>query len=223
MCTVQGVQCNEFKICKKLSFVNRAYGDTIEDNLVIVKETVKSRGNKQYAWQRKQEVFMATEIERKFLVKNSEWQKESAGKKYKQGYFPVAGRAITLRVRSCGEKAFITIKGEPRGFSRTEFEYEIPVKDADIMLDTLCLKPLIEKTRYLVKVDDLLWELDVFHGENEGLIIAEVELESEAQQIVLPNWIKREVTGELKYCNSTLVRYPFSKWSELDKKKHWNE
>ena len=167
--------------------------------------------------------FMEMEIERKFLVKNTEWEKESEGKRYRQGYFPVAGRAITLRVRTCGEQAFITIKGEPKGFSRAEFEYEIPVKDADIMLDTLCLKPLIEKTRYLVKVNSLLWELDVFHGENEGLIIAEVELESETQQIVLPDWIKREVTGDLKYYNSTLVRYPFSKWSELDKKKHWTE
>lgn len=166
-------------------------------------------------------ITMATEIERKFLVKNTEWQKGSIGKKYRQGYFPVDGRAITLRVRTCGKQAFITIKGEPIGLARIEFEYEIPVKDADIMLDTLCLKPLVEKTRYLVKFNGLLWELDVFHGENEGLIIAEVELESETQQIVLPDWIKKEVTGDLKYYNSTLVRYPFSKWSELDKKKHW--
>ncbi len=169
------------------------------------------------------EFFMAMEIERKFLVKNNEWQKESAWKNYRQGYFPVTGRAITLRVRTCGEKAFITIKGEPRGFSRPEFEYEIPVKDANIMLDTLCLTPLIEKTRYLVNVNGLVWELDVFHGENEGLIIAEVELESETQYIALPDWIKREVTGDLKYYNSTLVRYPFSKWNELDKQKHWKE
>jgi len=168
---------------------------------------------------------MTTEIERKFLVKNNEWLKnlEGKGKRYRQGYFPVAGRAITLRIRTCGEKTFLTIKGEAKGLTRMEFEYEVPVKDADIMLDTLCLKPLIEKTRYLVKANDgLLWELDVFHGDNEGLIIAEVELESEKQQIILPDWIKREVTGDLKYYNSTLVRYPFSKWSELDTKKHWD-
>lgn len=164
---------------------------------------------------------MAVEIERKFLVKNSEWQKKAEGKKYKQGYFPTAGRAITLRVRTCEKKAFLTIKGEPKGFSRIEFEYEIPVKDADIMLDTLCIKPLIEKTRYLVKINDRLWEIDVFHGENEGLIIAEIELESVSQQIDFPEWLGKEVTGDIKYYNSTLVRYPFSKWSELDKKKHW--
>lgn len=167
-------------------------------------------------------LIMATEIERKFLVKNNEWRKssEGEGKRYRQGYFPVAGKAITLRVRACNEKAFITIKGEPKGLARTEFDYEIPVEDANIMLDTLCLKPLIEKTRYLVKANGLLWEIDVFHGENEGLIIAEVELESETQKIILPYWIKREVTGDLKYYNSTLVRYPFSRWSKPDKKKH---
>ena len=164
---------------------------------------------------------MAVEIERKFLVKNTEWQKKAEGKRYRQGYFPVAGRAITLRVRTCEEKAFLTVKGEPNGLARAEFGYEVPVNDADIMLDTFCLKPLIEKTRYLVRINGNLWEIDVFHGENEGLIIAEVELESETQQVVLPEWVGKEVTGDMKYYNSTLVRYPFSKWNETDKNKYW--
>jgi len=107
------------------------------------------------------------EIERKFLVKNVDWISGITGTEYRQGYFPVLDKAVTLRVRSCGEKAYLTIKGELQGCARDEFEYEVPVPDAELMFK-LCVKPLIEKTRYLIKYDQNIWEVDVFSGENSG-------------------------------------------------------
>jgi len=165
---------------------------------------------------------MHNEIERKFLVKNMNWMEGAQCKKYRQGYFPVAPNTISMRVRICEREAFLTIKSKQQGqgFTRKEFEYEIPVNDAEIILDTICLKPTIEKTRYLLRYDSNLWEIDVFHGENEGLVIAEIELESETQQIILPDWVGKEVTCDLKYYNSMLVRYPFAKWSKRDILQH---
>jgi CYTH domain-containing protein len=155
---------------------------------------------------------MAKEIERKYLVKGEQWRTLATGIIYRQGYIPTAGNQ-TVRVRLVGEQGYLTIKGPRIGISRTEFEYPIPLEDAQEMLLNLCAKPLIEKKRYKIKYQDLIWEVDEFFGENAGLIIAEVELESENQLIDLPDWIDCEVTDP-KYFNSNLIKHPYSKWEE---------
>ncbi len=153
---------------------------------------------------------MGKEIERKYLVKSNEWKSLAQGVVYRQGYIATVGKQ-TVRVRIAGNQGYLTIKGENIGVTRSEFEYPIPVKDAAEMLDTLCDRPLIEKTRYKIPIGDLIWEVDEFTGENEGLVIAEVELQSENQVIELPQWIDRQVT-EPKYYNSSLAKYPYSQW-----------
>lgn len=164
---------------------------------------------------------MGTEIERKYLVKPTEWrshiqklQREfpEIGEQYCQGYIPTQNRT-TVRLRVIGNQGYLTIKSPTQGYTRSEFEYLIPVTDAQQMLQTLCAKPLIEKTRYKINFGNKIWEVDEFTGENKGLIIAEVELESEAQEIDIPYWIDREVRDK-KYFNSSLVKYPYSKWQE---------
>lgn len=130
---------------------------------------------------------------------------------YRQGYLST-DKARTVRVRIAGDEAFITIKGPASGISRPEFEYEIPVSDAAAMLDELCLKPLIEKHRYTLEYKGMQWEVDEFFGENRGLIVAEVELDSADQAVELPDWIGSEVTGDARYFNSSLITHPFSQW-----------
>jgi CYTH domain-containing protein len=155
---------------------------------------------------------MATEIERKFLVKGDKWKSLGVGVVYRQGYLPTAGKQ-TVRVRVIGDRGYLTIKGPRVSISRAEYEYAIPFKDAEEMLDTLCLRPLIEKKRYKIQYKDLIWEVDEFSGENEGLVLAEVELSNEQQTIELPDWIDREVRDP-KYFNSNLVKYPYSQWKK---------
>jgi CYTH domain-containing protein len=154
---------------------------------------------------------MGKEIERKFLVKDSSWRAQDAGKRYRQGYLSTV-KERTVRVRSVGDKAYLTIKGITVGASRPEYEYEIPVADANEMLDQLCERPLIEKTRYRIQHDGLVWEIDEFEGENRGLITAEVELKDEHQSVAVPAWVGEEVTGDPRYFNANLVATPFSKW-----------
>ena len=153
---------------------------------------------------------MAKEIERKYLVKGNQWKTLAQGMVYRQGYIPTVGKQ-TVRVRIVGNQGYLTIKGENVGSTRSEFEYPIPVQDAEEMLHTLCDRPLIEKTRYKIPQGDLVWEVDEFAGENAGLVIAEVELQEENQQIELPEWIERQVTDP-KYYNSNLAKHPYSKW-----------
>ena len=153
---------------------------------------------------------MGKEIERKFLVKGDAWRSLAVGVLYRQGYIYTKS-GVAVRVRIVGDSGFLTIKGVTNGISRSEFEYPIPLDDAKEMLETLCHKPLIEKTRYKIPVGKLVWEVDEFCGENQGLIIAEVELQHENQVIILPDWIDREVKHP-KYYNSNLVKKPFSKW-----------
>ena len=158
---------------------------------------------------------MPTEIERKFLVSDSDddWRTAEGVRSapFRQGYLSLQpGR--TVRVRIAGEQAFITIKGERTGLARAEFEYAIPLADATYMLDHLCERPLIEKTRYFVPHNDLLWEIDVFSGDNAGLIVAEIELDHADQAITLPHWVGPEVTDDVRYYNSHLVKWPYSKW-----------
>ena len=154
---------------------------------------------------------MGTEIERKYLVKGTEWKKLTPGKRYCQGYIATVGKQ-TVRVRIAGEQGYLTIKGASVGSVRSEFEYPIPVEDAEEMLNTLCDRPLIEKIRYKIPYQNFIWEVDEFLGENQGLIIAEVELEREDQVVPFPNWISQQVSDP-KYFNSNLVKHPYSQWS----------
>jgi adenylate cyclase len=156
---------------------------------------------------------MATEIERKFLVRGDCWRSLASGLCYRQGYLSTeAGR--TVRVRVVGDKGYLTIKGVMKGASRSEYEYAIPWRDANEILATLCEKPLIEKIRYRVPFAGLIWEIDEFLGMNKGLILAEVELESEGQRIDKPDWIERELTGDPRYFNSSLTKNPFKTWKD---------
>lgn len=154
---------------------------------------------------------MAIEIERKFLVKGNEWRCLGFGKVYRQGYIYTHNQT-TVRVRIVGNQGYLTIKGKAIGIGRDEFEYLIPLTDAQEMLEKLCDRPLIEKTRYKIPQGDLVWEVDEFIGENQGLIIAEVELTDEDQKVELPNWIDQEVTGDQRYYNANLVRNPYQNW-----------
>ena len=155
---------------------------------------------------------MGKEIERKFLLAGDSWRWLGEGMDYKQGYIFTSNRT-TVRIRVVGDKGYLTIKGPSEGITRTEFEYEIPVADAEDILERLCEKPLIEKKRYVIEHGGLTWEVDEFFGENEGLILAEVELESEDQQIELPDWIGAEVSGDKRYFNAQLVKNPYKTWS----------
>ena len=142
---------------------------------------------------------MAREIERKFLVSRERWRADpEQGVRYRQGYLSV-DPARTVRVRTAGANAFITVKGMTAGIERLEFEYGIPFADAEQLLGLLCVRPLVEKTRYRVPFAGRVWEVDEFEGENEGLLTAEVELESPSADVTLPPWIEREVSGDARY------------------------
>ena len=154
---------------------------------------------------------MGREIERKFLVKGEAWQGLAPGVLYRQGYL-CSAKERTVRVRVAGEKAFLTIKGLTVGAARAEYEYEIPVADAQAMLDDLAEKPLIKKIRYKIPYDGLTWEVDEFLGDNAGLIVAEVELSDEKQAFNKPEWAGEEVSDDPRYFNSNLARHPFRKW-----------
>jgi CYTH domain-containing protein len=154
---------------------------------------------------------MAEEIERKFLVRGDGWR-DAPATAYRQGYLSTTAER-TVRVRVAGETAKLTVKGASRGATRAEFEYEIPVEDAEAMLEGLCERPLIEKRRHRVPYGGLTWEVDEFFGENRGLVVAEVELEREDQEFEKPPWVGSEVTADPRYFNANLVRHPFRRWS----------
>lgn len=154
---------------------------------------------------------MGTEIERKFLVKDDSWKTTASGKRFRQGYLSTV-KERTVRVRTINDKGFLTIKGITIGATRSEYEYEISAADANEMLDHLCEKPIIEKIRTKVEYMGLIWEIDEFFGDNAGLTLAEVELLSEDQEVLRPDWIGEEVTGDPRYFNSNLIRNPFKSW-----------
>jgi len=154
---------------------------------------------------------MGKEIERKFLVKDDTWKEISKGVLFRQGYLSTL-KERTVRVRTIDTKGFLTIKGITVGATRAEYEYEISVSDANEMLDSLCEKPLIEKNRTKIEYQGLIWEVDEFFGENEGLVFAEVELDSEDQEISIPDWIGEEVTGDPRFFNSNLIKNPYKNW-----------
>ena len=154
---------------------------------------------------------MSSEIERKFLVSGSDWRTIN-GQRIVQGYLN-RDKHRTVRIRLAGRTAYLTVKGITTGASRAEFEYQIPVNDAEEMLK-LCDGPIIEKVRHCVAHGGLTWEVDEFFGDNAGLIVAEVELENEHQVFDFPNWVTKEVTTDSRYFNSNLAKHPFSKWLE---------
>ncbi len=153
---------------------------------------------------------MAREIERKFLVKEGDWR-AAEGVRYRQGYLNSVKERV-VRVRTIGDRGYLTVKGLTVGASRLEFEYEIPVRDAEQMLDELCERSLIEKDRHKVQHAGLVWEIDEFFGENQGLVVCEVELESEDQVFERPEWLREEVTGDPRYFNSNLIKHPYTRW-----------
>jgi adenylate cyclase len=159
---------------------------------------------------------MATEIERKFLVVNDGWRDAVESESHiMQGYLAENPNA-TVRVRLAGERAFLTIKGRMQGISRSEYEYAIPAEDAAAMLSSLAVSPPIDKVRYKVRHGDHLWDLDVFAGENAGLVMAEVELGSEDESFAVPDWAGREVSGDKRYYNVNLARHPYRRMRRDD-------
>lgn len=153
---------------------------------------------------------MAIEIERKFLVQGDDWREGATGVRYVQGYLN-RDKARTVRVRIAGTQGFLTIKGESVGATRAEFEYPVPVEDAQALL-ALCEGPCIDKTRYRIPLDGRVWEVDVFAGDNAGLVVAEIELPSEDAPFTRPPWLGAEVTHDARYFNSNLSRQPYGRW-----------
>jgi adenylate cyclase len=156
---------------------------------------------------------MGVEIERKFLVENNSWKNEIKEEvSIKQGYLNSEAER-TVRVRIYGEKGVLTIKGKSQNLTREEFEYQIPLADAQDLLD-LCEKPIIEKKRILLSVGNKTWEIDVFGGENKGLVVAEIELTSEEEVFEIPHWLGEEVSSDSSYYNSSLITNPYISWQK---------
>lgn len=154
---------------------------------------------------------MAQEIERKFLVADPDFLAGVPGSEISQGYLHSDAR-VSVRVRLKADQAYLTIKGPTDGISRAEYEYPIPVDDARPMLDHLCDRPPVHKTRYRVPHGRHIWEVDVFHGANAPLVLAEVELQSPEEVIDMPPWVGAEVSQDPRYFNSYLALHPYSTW-----------
>jgi len=152
---------------------------------------------------------LAVEIERKFRVTGDAWRNDS-GVLYRQGYLN-RDKLRTVRIRIAGSAAFLTIKGKSTGATRAEFEYPVPMDDAQALL-ALCDGPLIEKTRYIVLHAGHRWEVDEFAGDNAGLVVAELELSAEDEAFERPAWLGEEVTHDARYFNSNLATQPFCTW-----------
>ena len=153
---------------------------------------------------------MGVEIERKFLVVGDAWRTLATPVAMRQGYLS-SDKARVVRVRIEGESAYLTIKGKSVGATRGEWEYPVPVADAEQLL-MLCEQPLVEKVRRRIAVDRHTWEVDEFSGANQGLIVAEIELSAEDERFEKPDWIGLEVTDDARYYNSSLVKKPFTAW-----------
>lgn len=156
---------------------------------------------------------MGVEIERKFLVRGDGWRALGEPVLLRQGYLN-SDPARTVRVRIEGAQGMLTIKGKSVGATRGEWEYPIPLAEAAELLDGLCEAPLIEKYRRRIVVGGHTWEVDEFLGANAGLVVAEIELAAETDSFVLPEWAGQEVTGDVRYYNSNLIRQPFSQWAK---------
>ncbi|MBK8175410.1 MAG: CYTH domain-containing protein [Rhodospirillales bacterium] len=161
---------------------------------------------------------MAKEIERKFLVVDDSWRGGASAQRIRQGYI-CSSPECAVRVRLAGPRAFLTVKGGKSGSIRDEYEYAIPPDDADELLERLCARPLIEKTRYTLPASDgAEWIVDVFEGANAGLVVAEIELEHAQQQFTLPAWTGIEVTDEPRYLNANLSARPFASWTPAEQR-----
>lgn len=155
---------------------------------------------------------MGIEIERKFTLKNDSWRKDvQRSQRYVQGYLAGNERS-SIRVRIAGDNANINIKSATLGIFRQEYEYSIPLSDAEEMLDKLCEKPVIDKIRHFVEFDSKIWEIDEFSGENAGLVVAEIELNDEEEVIILPEWAGEDVSHDTRYYNVCLVKNPYKNW-----------
>ena len=163
---------------------------------------------------------MATEIERKFLIRDDSWRKDAVScTLLRQAYAHfVQGNQLTFRVRIADDQAFLTLKGPVSGCSRSEFEYPVPRQDAEEILENFCESGLIEKYRYRIPCGGRVWEIDEFLGDNAGLVIAELELNSPDESFEHPSWLGREVTGEIRFYNSRLREYPYRAWTEEERK-----
>jgi adenylate cyclase len=158
---------------------------------------------------------LAREIERKFLVAGDGWRLGAQGVAYRQGYLSAGADAgCTVRARIAGERAWVTIKGRAVDGARDEYEYPIPVVDAEEMLERLCTGGRIEKLRYRVPFAGHTWEVDEFTGENAPLVVAEVELDRIDAEVTLPPWVGLEVTYDPRYTNAALAQFPYSRWRE---------
>ncbi|MEB3226273.1 MAG: CYTH domain-containing protein [Synechococcus sp.] len=159
---------------------------------------------------------MPQEIERKFLVIGDRWRDLASGILYRQGYLQRTPEK-TVRVRIAGDQGFLTIKGKTEGIARLEFEYEIPREDAFALLTHLGDRPQIEKHRYRIPMGEFCWEVDEFLGENQGLVLAEIELTAVDQPFPKPDWVGTEVSHEPRYYNANLVSYPYCQWSPTER------
>jgi len=164
---------------------------------------------------------MAREIERKFLIKDSSWKQLAHQKThFAQGYLndiSETSAKSSVRVRLEGDKANMNIKSLEIGLSRDEYEYEIPYAEGERMLTTLSVGPVIEKDRFLVQFGQHTWEVDEFHGDNAGLVVAEVEMASEDEHVELPDWVGKEVTEDVRYYNISLSKTPYNQWNDDEK------
>jgi adenylate cyclase len=156
---------------------------------------------------------MGQEIERKFLVDLELLGALEDGQAIQQGYIDTVGKVV-VRARLAGDSAWLTLKGANVGAVRSEFEYPVPADDAREIIAQLCHGPVIAKTRYLRDYEAYTWEIDVFEGDNEGLVVAEVELQVETDQPPLPQWVTREVTGDSRYYNNSLAQVPWRTWPD---------
>lgn len=154
---------------------------------------------------------MADEIEKKFLLKYLPKDLMINGTQIAQGYMRTEP-GVTIRVRLAGDKAFLTLKGKTVNASRKEYEYPVPVEDAKEMLDLFCKKPFVEKIRFNIEYKGFIWELDQFSGNNQGLVVAEIELEHIDQKFEIPDWVGEEVTHDARYYNANLINNPFCHW-----------
>ena len=158
------------------------------------------------------------EIERKFLIRSDSWKSDvKSAMQIKQGYLSQE-TSCSIRVRISGDEAWLNMKGVTVGAQRVEFEYPIPVSDAHYMLDALTCKPIIEKTRYLLEAGQHTWEIDVFHGDNAGLVVAEIELDAPDEAFLKPEWLGAEVTQDPRYYNTCLSSHPYNQWRTEDAK-----
>ena len=156
---------------------------------------------------------MATEIEHKFLLRNDRWRHQiERSVRMRQGYLTSDARC-SVRVRVADHQGFLNIKSGTLGIQRSEYEYTIPLAEAEEILDTLCEQPLLEKTRHFVHYGDHLWEIDEFAGANTGLIVAEVELSRPDEPFKRPEWVGEDVSHDIRYYNSQLARHPYANWS----------